>query len=261
MNEPQAHREASKLFDEIADDYSARAGGQVCNTSSLSFARRQEIVEGMMAGMGANGVVLDFGMGPAVFAPAVVGSGCRYVGVDISPAMVEKARALNLPNCTFLQGDLETVARYRGEVDLVLMIGLIDYLSDPSMGLRKLAECVRPGGCLVLSFRNRMSLPVLLRGIARRLWRMVRRGRNTEKTAFAASVLENTFRPWVDLVPVLRAAGFSECEVRYLDCSPLFFRIPLTPLLWRLGRSLDRHLAGRATAWMCASGVLKASKR
>jgi SAM-dependent methyltransferase len=260
--DPDPHSEARVFFDRIADDYRRRSETAVYNVSSLSFRRRQDVVSGCLAEVPTGGTVLDYGMGPAVFGPPSVERGLRYIGVDISPKMIELARAMGLPGAEFHEGDLAVLEKFRETADAVLLIGLIDYLADPADGLRKLARCVKPGGRIILSFRNHFSLPRLLRNASKAAWRAIKgRGGAPETTAFEAPVLENSFSPGRDLIPVLRGEGFRKFEVRYLDCSPVFFNLPLGKPLWEFGRRFDAAVASPLTAPLCASGVLIGSDK
>ena len=114
---PNTHAEAQKLFDKIADDYTARSKTAVYNVSSLSFSRRQDIVTRLMLATPRGGTVLDYGMGPAVFGPPASQNGLRYVGADISPKMVELAKQMNLPNAEFHVGDLNLLDRFQNSAD------------------------------------------------------------------------------------------------------------------------------------------------
>jgi SAM-dependent methyltransferase len=255
------HAEAQRFFDRIADDYRTRSEAAVCNVSSLSFRRRQDTVTRMLLRTSPGGLVLDYGMGPAVFGPAAAAHGLRYVGIDISERMVQMARDLNLPNSEFSVGDLQTLDRFAGQADTVLLIGLIDYLEDPVDGLRRLARCVKAGGRLILSFRNHRSLPRLARGAAKRVWRGRGPARGTARTAFEAPVLENSFVPARDLIPVLRTEGFAEPVIEFLDCSPVLFNFRLPRKMWERWRRADEVLGRHAPAFLCASGVMMAEKR
>jgi SAM-dependent methyltransferase len=263
MSAPEAHAEAQKFFDHIADDYTARSRGEVFNVSSLSFARRQEAVTRRLAQTPRDGLVLDYGMGPAVFGPPAVERGLRYVGLDISPRMVELARAMNLPGAEYHVGDLALLKNFTAAADTVLLIGLIDYLEDPTAGLRALAAAVKPGGQLILSFRNHRSLPRWLRNTSKEMWRALKgRGRSDiDTTAFAAPVLENSFVPQRDFFPVLREAGFREFTVDYLDASPVFWNMPLPEAVWELWKQADAALSQPALSFLCASGILTASAK
>lgn len=257
-DQPHPHEAAQEFFDKIALDYSARSKTAVCNVSSLSFSRRQDIVTRLMLMTAQDGTVLDYGMGPAVFGPPAVQNGLRYIGVDISPRMVELANKMNLPNSEFHVGDLSLLNRFVNSADTVLLIGLIDYLEQPEAGLRKLARCVKAGGRLILSFRNHRSLPRLLRNSAKRIWRTVRPPKRQPGTAFESSVLENSFVPHRDFVPLLQSEGFANFQTVYLDCSPIFFNMPLPRPIWKLWKRGDELFSGRAFSWMCASGVMMA---
>jgi SAM-dependent methyltransferase len=263
MSTPEAHTEAQKFFDHIADDYTARSRREVFNVSSLSFARRQETVIRRLAETPRGGTVLDYGMGAAVFGPASVERGLHYVGLDISPRMIELAKAMNLPGAEYHLGDLELLKNFTATADTVLLIGLIDYLDDPAAGLRALASTVKPGGRLIMSFRNHRSLPRWLRNTSKEIWRALKgRGRSdVDTTAFSAPVLENSFVPQRDFFPVLRESGFREFTVDYLDAAPVFWNMPLPESVWHLWKQADAAVSSPATSFLCASGLLTASAK
>ena len=265
-DQSNSHAEAQKFFDKIAGDYTARCRTTVFNVSSLSFRRRQDVVTRLMLTTPRGGTVLDYGMGAAVFGPPATQNGLRYIGVDFAPKMIDLAQKLNLPNAEFHLGDLNILQKFENKADTVLLIGLIDYLQEPEVGLRKLARCVKPGGRLIMSFRNHNSVPRLLRNSAKAIWRGLKSGRarhsvRAADTAFEAPVLENSFVPGRDLIPLLQSEGFANVEVNYLDCSPVFFNLPLPKPLWKIWKRFDEIFSCRALAWMCASGVLVASGR
>ncbi len=255
---PQSHVNAQKFFDHIADDYTARSQGDVFNVSSLSFSRRQDIVTRQMLETPEGGTVLDYGMGPAVFGPAATKHGLRYIGLDISPKMVALAEAQRLPNAEYHVGDLSLLDSFVQSADTVLLIGLIDYLQEPDAGLRKLARAVKPGGRIVLSFRNHLSIPRLLRNGAKAAWRALRSSSVDRTTAFEAPVLENSFVPKRDFIPLLREEGFTKFRIEYLDCSPVFWNMSLPRPLWNAWKRIDELLSCGALSWMCASGALVA---
>jgi SAM-dependent methyltransferase len=258
---PNSHTEAEKFFDQIAQDYRARSEGQVYNVSSLSFARRQDVVSKLLSLTPEGGTVLDYGMGPAVFGPPAVARGLKYIGVDISQKMIDLAVEMNLPRAEYHRGDLSILEQFRGMADTVLLIGLIDYLEDPVEGLRALARCVKPGGRIILSFRNHRSIPRVLRNTCKAVYRAFRRESHEPGTAFAAPVLERSFVPQRDLIPTLHEEGFQEFEARYLDASPIFWKMPLPKPLWHLWKKADAALSQPFLSGLCASGVLMASAK
>jgi SAM-dependent methyltransferase len=78
--------------------------------------------------------VLDLGCGPGRVGEAVIGAGAgRYVGIDVSPQMLALARrrlmeheAVELIEGDFLDADVP------GTFDVVLALGLFDYLEEPA---------------------------------------------------------------------------------------------------------------------------------
>lgn len=98
-------------------------------------------------------LILDAGCGPGLVASAFLEAGHRVVGVDLSPEMVERARA----RCASY-GD-----RARFECRSLYDAGLTDgfdaavsryvmhHVQDPLAFVRRQAELVRPGGVVVLS--------------------------------------------------------------------------------------------------------------
>jgi SAM-dependent methyltransferase len=256
-----AHQEARHLFESIALDYQAHSDRRVLDTCSLVFQRRIDIVRRLLSRIEVESPVLDFGMGPAVFAPYCVERGWRYIGMDIAPAMVERARSRDLPNVEVYVGDLDSLPGFAAKMGVVMAIGLVDYLEDPREGIRKLASCVEPHGYLVLSFRNRFSFPTKLRDLSRIFWRGLSfDARAKRSTAFVANVHERSFDFRTDLRPLLTRLGFSDFSVRYFNCSPIFFNFRLPRWLWQSWYWWDSHIAGPWTRPLCSGGVLLAQK-
>ena len=254
-----SHDLAKDLFDRTADDYQQRSELRVTSFSSLIFQRRIEIVSRLLDRIPSPGQVLDYGMGPAVFARRCVDRGLEYVGIDISPVMVQHAEALGLAAAHYRVGDLNTLADYERAMDGVLAIGLLDYLEDPRAGLEALSRCVKPNGVLIVSFRNRRSLPRLLRDFARTLSRPWR-GQSSRR-AFFGLVHERSFDVSSELLPALRQVGFERFDTAYFNCSPCFFDFPMPAWLWRGWRRWDAAIASPATRYFCSGGVLVAQKR
>lgn len=74
------------------------------------------------------------------------------VGIDISPAMIEHARALAAAHgaaqrLRFCVGAIEEAKPQElGQFDAVLFIGSIEHMLDPSLALFRAASLLRPGG-------------------------------------------------------------------------------------------------------------------
>jgi SAM-dependent methyltransferase len=253
-----SHARAQELFDRTADHYQARSELKVSSFSSLIFQRRIEIVLRFLDRIPSPGRVLDYGMGPAVFGKPCVDRGLDYLGVDISPVMVQHARDLNLQGAEYQVGDLRILDNYRNQLEGVLAIGLLDYLENPWEGITALSDCVKPGGVLVLSFRNRYSVPRMLRDVAKVFAHPFRR--ETDRRAFFSPVHERSFDSSSQLVPALRKLNYRQFETAYFNCSPLFFDFPLPARLWEKWRQWDGLAASPRTRYLCSGGVVMARK-
>jgi SAM-dependent methyltransferase len=256
-----SHARARSLFDASVDNYEQRSAARIHNFSSLVFQRRIDIVESLLESVPLNGKLLDFGMGPAVFARHCLDRGLSYVGIDISSEMVDRARSLGLEGARFAVGDVDSLVEYADQFDAVMAIGLLDYLERPGSGLAALARCVRTNGQLIVSFRNRDSVPRVLRDLTKpvaRSW-MNPEG-NEHNRALLAPVHEHSFDFDAQLRPKLTKLGFGRFDVRYFNCSPFFFNFPLTPSLWQSWRRWDARAASHGTRLLCSGAVLSAQR-
>jgi ubiquinone/menaquinone biosynthesis C-methylase UbiE len=100
--------------------------------------------------------VLDIATGTGLAAEpalAVVGPAGHVTAADVSPSMVERARARlsNAPNASFSVEDGQALSFADGSFDAVLCsLGLM-FLPDPARGLSEFRRVLRPGGRAAVS--------------------------------------------------------------------------------------------------------------
>ncbi|WP_030322373.1 class I SAM-dependent methyltransferase [Streptomyces sp. NRRL B-3229] len=95
--------------------------------------------------------VLDLGCGTGSLSLLAAEQGHRVTGVDLSPAMVERARAkLAGRDAAFLVGDAVQPPVGEQRFDVVLVRHVLWALPDPGRVLRRWWGLLRPGGRLVL---------------------------------------------------------------------------------------------------------------
>jgi arsenite methyltransferase len=97
--------------------------------------------------------VLDLGSGAgtdSLVAALMVGPEGAVTGIDMTPEMVEKARAgataLALDNVSFVEGEAETLPFAEGSFDVVISNGVIDLIPDKDAVFAELHRVLVPGG-------------------------------------------------------------------------------------------------------------------
>lgn len=102
--------------------------------------------------------VLDLGSGAGfdvLLAARKVGPQGRAVGVDMTEAMLNKARAnaalAGLSNVEFRQGDIESLPAEDGLFDVVISNCVLNLCPDKDRALREIHRVLKPGGKLAVS--------------------------------------------------------------------------------------------------------------
>lgn len=131
-----------------------------------SRAFHQQSVEAMCALVRLDGTVLDNGCGNGfLFDVCRDRRGTRFVGVDISTGMLDKARQ---HNHRLVRGDSVRLPFADASFDTVFARSLLHHLPDPEAGVREMARVLKPGGDLVILDTHKTIVSTLPRAIANR---------------------------------------------------------------------------------------------
>src|ERR1700761_3409709 len=126
------------LFDQFAADYAQRMIGQLGYGAPGILRGLADMVMPGRAGLD----VLDLGCGTGLTGIVFRDLARRLDGIDLSPAMVEKARARGIYD-DLAVGDIEEAA---GDYDLWLAADTLVYLGDLTRIMAAASRSLRPGG-------------------------------------------------------------------------------------------------------------------
>ena len=149
--------------------------------------------------------VLEIGCGTGMFTEMFAATGATIVAVDISPELLEKARARRLPagQVTFCERRFED-CDVEGRFDAVIGSSVLHHLEIGS-AIRRIKDLLKPGGKLSFAEPNMLNPQVFLE----------RRFQHWSMFSYT-SPDETAFVRW-QLARQLREAGFEEIGIRPFD--------------------------------------------
>jgi predicted TPR repeat methyltransferase len=134
------------LFDQFSEDYDSRMLGQLGYRAPAILRQLAGLV---MAG-GAR-TILDLGCGTGLSGAAFKDLASRLDGVDLSPAMIEKARARGIYD-ELTVADMESALKEGGRAyDLILAADTLVYLGDLSAVFLSTARRLAPEGLFLFT--------------------------------------------------------------------------------------------------------------
>jgi SAM-dependent methyltransferase len=136
-----------RTYDAVADDYVAHIFDEL---KDKPFDR--QLLDEIAAGA-AGGLICDLGCGPGHVARYLHERGADAIGVDLSPAMIERARRLT-PEVRFEVGDMRALDVPDGAWQAVVAMYSIIHIPPAGQAalFRELRRVLAPGGTLLVSF-------------------------------------------------------------------------------------------------------------
>lgn len=146
-----------RYYDEFAERYDHQRGGRVPGGYHDLI---DELEMGFLRPYATGREVLEVGCGTGLLLETIAGFASRAVGVDLSPGMLERARARNLEveeaSATSLPFD-------DASFDVVCSFKVLAHVREIQQAMTEMLRVTRPGGTLVLEFYNRRSLRTLVK--------------------------------------------------------------------------------------------------
>jgi predicted TPR repeat methyltransferase len=127
------------LFDQFSSDYDERMTGPLAYTAPQILRALADLVMPGRKGL----AILDLGCGTGLAGMMFKDKAARLDGIDLSPAMIEKARARRIYDRLSV-GDIETAPG--GRYDLILAADTLVYLGDLAPVLRAAVASLSPDG-------------------------------------------------------------------------------------------------------------------
>lgn len=218
------------------------------------YGMRYRAVQRMIAPLRVASV-LDVGCGTGDYAQLFDSRRVRYLGVDISEKMIAECRLL-FPGHQFAVADGDAIDQPDDSVDLVLSIGVLEYLPDPVQHLRELARVTRPGGSIVAAVQNgsnrsrRLDRPIraaldsaIGKGIRRALGRRVDAARVSRDGSVKDPRIVHLKTTAEDMRAMGAAAGVRLAESMHVS---LYVASELIPGMRAVNSALSRALGCRS---------------
>lgn len=142
------------------------------NLNAYDILTRKDVVLDCLDRLGIQGGrLLDVGCGPAVYTPDLTSRGFEVCGVDMAPDVVRRAREIMshspyADKAHFFIGDIEHLEFSDETFDVVVVMGLFDYLPSDDVALAEIRRVLKPGGVALVSLQNRYSYCTLVRTLA-----------------------------------------------------------------------------------------------
>jgi ubiquinone/menaquinone biosynthesis C-methylase UbiE len=174
------------------------------------------------------GKILDFGCGPGVISLALARMGHEVLAVDGAPTMVEVARVRAESSglqtrMKFAVMDAADMSLESNAFDCVVCSSVLEYIDDDSRLVADLVKAVRPGGYLIISVPQAVSIVSVITEVFRPLVYLFRSKQRTDLFRRRKYASDRLFR-------LLDAAGLTGFSRTYFEA----------PIPGRLGVALSR---------------------
>lgn len=102
---------------------------------------------------------LDIGCGPGIMAEGLLEKNYSVACVDAAPSMINlvKEKFSSNPKITAGTGDVNELNFPDNSFDLIIAMGLLEYLGDQEKALQEIKRVAKTGGQIIITFPNKTS--------------------------------------------------------------------------------------------------------
>lgn len=148
IGDPSKYRD---FWEELGSKF---PGSEIRHADKSRFSRFGNIMSELKPFAVAGKSLLDIGCNDGVYTIPYVLIGGTAHGIDISPSVISKAKAkaerLRLRNISFSTANIENF-QCSEKYDVALMTEVLQHVTDPSLALRNVSNCIEPNGYFILT--------------------------------------------------------------------------------------------------------------
>jgi ubiquinone/menaquinone biosynthesis C-methylase UbiE len=239
------HRATRAYYDEFSQRYeAARRPHRPDGYHALVDDLEVELVERY----GAGGDVLECGAGTGLLLERIAAFARSARGIDLSPGMLEKARARGLE---VREASVTAIPFADASFDVACSFKVLAHVPDIARALAEMARVTRPGGVVIAEFYN----PLSLRGAVKRLAPAGKISHATRESA----VYTRFDAPWIVPRILPPSLEFEAARgVRIVTPAAVAMQVPL---LAGVLRGIERMLADTRAAFFAGFYVAVLRKR
>ncbi len=158
-----------RFFSTTSDHWSDVYGeGPKESIYRYAFARRREITANLVNNYAAGRSlkVLDAGCGAGLVLKSLADGGHDVIGSDITETLVretaERLALTSVDGVRCCRGDVEELPFKKDSFDVVVCLGVLQYLSHDRKSLSEIVRVVKPEGQVIICIPNKVKMNVLL---------------------------------------------------------------------------------------------------
>lgn len=256
---------------------------------------RLQLVRELLKASGAKSLY-ELGVGDATPLVTIAGDGLRVAGNDISPEMVRHARenmrshgcdpqAIDLLDVQD-SSSLAAIQARVGSFDAVMALGVIPHVQDDAQFVASMDSFLRPGGQLILQFRNSMFsmftfnrlskefiLDELLASVPAEIRQVVANDLDqrlavdkpparTRPTGDGYDEILARFHNPFELAELVRAHGYTDIRFHWYNYHPAYPMLAdqIDPRAYRAAQIALEHEGTWRGMFLCSAGIIEAVK-